>query len=1200
MSDSNLPPAASTSSETTPPPRKKKRLWLKVLLALIVIIILLVALAPTIISTGAVKSVVVSQINKNLNGHVEIDSWSLGWTSGIHVNGVKVFDDTNAQIAEMKSFDTDLALIGAARGNIALGNTVVDSPKFDAKIDKNGKSNFEKLVKSSPEAPKTESPKPDSSPKPAGEPAKMPKVSGTLKLVNGSGTVTQEGQPQTLFITAIDGDVNIADLNQPIDHNLTVAMKVGYEGAPGKLTVKGKAAAIKNDVVDMKTANVEEAITLDAIDLPGLAPFIPPSVGISPKSGVINGQLALAVKDGRTATLSGQIDGKAIHLTGPALKDDTYITNALQVAISTITVNMPNGMDDVNAMTVKAEKPIAVTWDQGSVTADVDMPLSAVMNLADRKPPGAAGKANVGAKVDIAAIIKMLPHLVPVPEGTQIATANLTEAIDLTITPDAANFSVKTDVANVAGTNKGKPISVKPINVTLTGQARGSNQQLPDLRDLKLTLASGFADANFSAATISQLTGEAHADLAKLQAELGQIVDFKNHTLAGAFAMTVNTTADPQDLSKPAMLKATASLSNIKVTDDKGQVIEQKWLQADVKNATLHATKEGALQSVDQVTVTVLSDDANNPTIDVLLDNVAVNFTNGLSATWDLKKLNLVLSTLQQELGSFVPALKDAGPLDLGTLAITSQGSLQQAKDVTTVKITSLSVTESKGLFSVTQAGELSVKVAGDQVQPAGKVQIAADLVKLSDIIQKISKNQATVATNASPQKINSGKLAGTVELATIDASNISVAVDMTATDVSLDTKGGASERQTITFGLKTTPAADFSSIKNTSLYAKSAFMDVSATDVAVDLPKAAPNSTGVALPVVRSAKIALNVSDVGPIQTLMNAFAPPANDPANPPLSITSGQLKMTGNVSHEGTATVITLSEISGKDLILQKGTANKKLKPFDVNLVAKVDITGDTTQTLAQQLREISVTRLTGHLGIAELTMPEPLKITSPLGTMAAAGAIAITGQAKDLTTLAEALAGKQPGELYPYSGQYTARLNLSTSGNTVTLKGPIEVVEFVMLDKSGQPLVQEPKIAIAVDVNADTVAHNAKINSLNIDMPSSGALVLKVTGGITDWETKRQIDSMKVLFAGDWDKLWPMAKPLLSPDLQAQVADLKLSGKFERSFNVAGSYPAGMEMAQAIKLLTADGSVAIASADWPSMGIVASNLEVPIFL
>ncbi|CAN5405696.1 hypothetical protein BH10PLA1_BH10PLA1_00070 [soil metagenome] len=39
---------------------------------------------------------------------------------------------------------------------------------------------------------------------------------------------------------------------------------------------------------------------------------------------------------------------------------------------------------------------------------------------------------------------------------------------------------------------------------------------------------------------------------------------------------------------------------------------------------------------------------------------------------------------------------------------------------------------------------------------------------------------------------------------------------------------------------------------------------------------------------------------------------------------------------------------------------------------------------------------------------------------------------------------------------------------------------------------------------------------------------------------------------------------------------------------------------MEMAQAIKLLTADGSVTIANADWPSMGITASNLEVPIYL
>src|SRR3982751_3912303 len=92
-----------TQPEVTPPApkEKKRRRWPWVLLALFVIILLLVGLAPMIASTGPVRSLVVSQINQNINGNVQIADWSLSWTGPTTLSGIKVYNDKNVLILDI-------------------------------------------------------------------------------------------------------------------------------------------------------------------------------------------------------------------------------------------------------------------------------------------------------------------------------------------------------------------------------------------------------------------------------------------------------------------------------------------------------------------------------------------------------------------------------------------------------------------------------------------------------------------------------------------------------------------------------------------------------------------------------------------------------------------------------------------------------------------------------------------------------------------------------------------------------------------------------------------------------------------------------------------------------------------------------------------------------------------------------------------
>src|SRR3712207_3483637 len=85
-------PTAPQQQPPPPAPRKRRRRWPWVILAIVVLLIVLVALLPTLLSTGAGKSIVLGQANNYVNGKVDIADWSIGWTSGLTINGLKIDD----------------------------------------------------------------------------------------------------------------------------------------------------------------------------------------------------------------------------------------------------------------------------------------------------------------------------------------------------------------------------------------------------------------------------------------------------------------------------------------------------------------------------------------------------------------------------------------------------------------------------------------------------------------------------------------------------------------------------------------------------------------------------------------------------------------------------------------------------------------------------------------------------------------------------------------------------------------------------------------------------------------------------------------------------------------------------------------------------------------------------------------------------
>src|SRR5687767_5709068 len=82
-------PPAGKAAQPAPnaAPRKKRRrripIWLRAVGVVVLLLLLLVVFAPTIASTGPVRSFVLGRVNETLTGRVEVADWSLGWTSGL-------------------------------------------------------------------------------------------------------------------------------------------------------------------------------------------------------------------------------------------------------------------------------------------------------------------------------------------------------------------------------------------------------------------------------------------------------------------------------------------------------------------------------------------------------------------------------------------------------------------------------------------------------------------------------------------------------------------------------------------------------------------------------------------------------------------------------------------------------------------------------------------------------------------------------------------------------------------------------------------------------------------------------------------------------------------------------------------------------------------------------------------------------------
>jgi hypothetical protein len=245
-----------------------------------VLALMLIALAPTILSSGMALSIIVDQVNKQLNGSIQIGSLSLGWFSGITAHGIRVFDQNQAQIAELDDARLPLPLWKAVMGHLSFGNVVIDNLSFDARYDADGRLNFSTLVKPKNSSHSAEHETKSTESKSSGQ----PNLSGNFKFTNCRGTVSLPGKP-TVYLTQFDADVKIPDMNQLFADQITAAVKIGDNSDGSTIRFSLANSSIQN----LLTArDMQLHASLD-YDLASLWPIIQPMLGEKYKGLSITG-----------------------------------------------------------------------------------------------------------------------------------------------------------------------------------------------------------------------------------------------------------------------------------------------------------------------------------------------------------------------------------------------------------------------------------------------------------------------------------------------------------------------------------------------------------------------------------------------------------------------------------------------------------------------------------------------------------------------------------------------------------------------------------------------------------------------------------------------------------------------------------------------------------------------------------------------
>jgi hypothetical protein len=796
-------PKSGEEGAPQPPPalKKKKRRWLlKSLIGLVVLIVLLVLLAPTILSMGVVRGIVVDQINGSaLNGKLQIKDWSFGWFTGVHIEGVELQDENNIHLLSIAKIDSPISLVKAITGTIDLGDATIQGVDFNAVIDEKGQINFAKAIKPSNKPP-------------SNEPSKLPNVKGTIHVQQVTGTLEDDAHKLTINLpqkSPLNVTVAIVDINQPITDTVDVGVQVDQSDLL-KMKINGTVSAIQNNLVDVDHLAADQTIELAEGDLAPVTKVLHAMGKDLNVTGKLDGKIEAKVATLKNISADGGINLANVSAGGGLLAGDTVAYRQVGVHLTAA----------ASSPTVKLDVPITMTpigaGRADQINVHVDAPQDSLAGTADvfnailahlaKSPTGevtksqiaGVGDVKISADVNVANLVAQMPHTLHLTQGTSLTSGQLTHETTITLANGQAVIASTTQLKDFGGTNGGTAVRMQDITASAGATAVGGDH--PDVHDIKIDVQSAFANVTGGGASLGKLQIKLASDLKNLQQQIGQIIDLdtafhatqgSHVSLAGSIGGDLQTDGDLTADDSTIKVMGNLNLTGISIDVPGRRKIEEPKLAATLA-ANLHHTSAQFVEAAKDVNLSVQS-----PAIQFAANGDA-ELGDKFGASFAITQGKIDLRLVQEELGGamslFVAPAPAGQPETLvqkiadnsvrvasGSLNISGKGRFDQSGFgfeqplAIAIEPTDLTVADEMGTVKTVHVPAVAVGVAGNgssnsqgvtevknlsltaTIGDAGSPLLAANVA--ADVA--VSKSPESGAGNMSAQRIELTQLDG-------------------------------------------------------------------------------------------------------------------------------------------------------------------------------------------------------------------------------------------------------------------------------------------------------------------------------------------------------------------------------------------------------------------------------------------------------
>lgn len=647
------PPTGPDVPATTPAPRRRRRRWPWVLLALAAMLVTLVGLAPWLASTAPARSLVVAQINRQLNGSVSIDKYSVGWFGGIHATGIKVFDDRQALVFEIDEVRSPVSLLGLLRSPIDLGETEIAVNVTRLELDADGMPNYLALLPA-------EAPSPPKAKSGDEQPTVVPDIRGKVTVHVRGGTIEAPQlrhavhlEPSKLVLTLPGG-------NEPVGFAANLGWRSG--GAPpASVEASGTVRLFRDGMLDLGALSAEVSTSVRNVDLGVFAPVVETALGDGNQlCGIANGSVAVNLAMPVHLSAEGAIILDAPSFGGSILEGDVVSSDRI-----TLTTRMTRD-ESTGAAALRIDE-LSLRAAEGTVVVAGRLPEAALENLLAGRMPGAEGQVSV--QIDAPGLARPLSQLrnsLNLAEGVQVSDAMCRQALTVRLLPDRIEMT-QSLTAGASGRRDGAAIRLSPISVESSATLRSLGPDLPDLREVAVKLAAGDGGLGLEAngPSLSGINARGWFDLDRLVQEVSQFVNLGPVRARGKGSFSVATEGDPAVPESPLSVNATLHLGEVLI-DGIGDLppIAQPSTTATLATRLLTPGAGASLpKSIERVGVTLQSfDERGQPIIDVIAEARGINPATLDVATFELTKLAVPdMAALQRQVDPFVPALRQAG-----------------------------------------------------------------------------------------------------------------------------------------------------------------------------------------------------------------------------------------------------------------------------------------------------------------------------------------------------------------------------------------------------------------------------------------------------------------------------------------------------------------------------------------------------------